>query len=218
MFGMTLLFQDLYDDTGILFKHHNIQIEIFNPLAKQLLLYLQTELPITGLNFLYNYSSRAKFMSSFVLLTENIKNLFTNILTEEGRQTEQAYNNIITCINNYSDFLVDTKKEEIILNVSTLSALHSLSKVNFKLFYQMSDVFKTIINNHNCEADGLLEQDFCQKLSTLYILEANYKVYFESLSKETISQLLEVFELASINIDHKYNVNTTSHIKDISDL
>jgi hypothetical protein len=214
-YGMTLLFQDLYDEIGILFKQHNIQIDAFDPLAKNLLSYLQTELPITGLNFLYNYSSRARFMSSFVLLTENIKNLFTNILTEKGIKPAKARANLITCLANYTTYLDDNLEPQGD-TIFLISSLHNLSVTNFRAFYQDYNIFKPLPKNERYATELLLKQDFCQKLSTLYLIKEYPKIKLADLSNEMQCKLLEIFELASINIDHKYNINTTSRINYVS--
>jgi hypothetical protein len=215
IFGTTLLFQDLYDDLQVLFRKHYLGIKIFDPLAKNLLLYLRSELPQSAVNFLYNHTSRAKFLSSFVLLTENIKNLFTNILTEKGIEPATARDNLITCIENYSRYLDDNLRESIDA-IFLISSLHNLSVTNFKAFYQDYNTFKTLPKNLPYIEEALLELDLRHKLSTLYFLKNRSNVYFKNLSKEMQSHVLDIFELANINIDHKYNINTTSRTNYVS--
>jgi NADH-ubiquinone oxidoreductase chain 5 len=213
--GMAFLFKNFYTDIFSLFRKHDIRIKIFDPLAKQLLLSLQDVMPMNGEEFIVNPDSRAKMMSLFFLFTENVKNLFTDILTEKGIEPANVSTNIKTCINNYSRYIHDNSQSD---TLTVFSSLHNLASIDFRIFYQDYNVFEPEpkVPTTGFALEVLLALDLREKLSTYYILQTNLRIHVESLSKEMQCKLLEIFEIPSLRIDHKYQTVTTVLMNNVS--
>jgi hypothetical protein len=213
-FALCVIVKKFYNDLQFICHDNDIPIETFDPLGNVFLGYLKAQI-LMNCDFLEDVSKSARIISSFMLLTENTKNLFTNILTEEGIEPATARANITTCIANYSRYL-DDNLEKSIDPVFIMASLNNLAVVNFKTFYQDYNIFVDTLKKTDYKAELLLTQDFFEKLSLLYLIKEYPKIKLADLSNEMQGKLLEAFELASIRLDHKYDINTTSLIKNKS--